>query len=481
MLSNIRSRWKKYRLQSAVLKILKSEGVIQLWQPHLRSELSPVEPVEISSAEFGKICLRFKNRIRRKADSSPSSKPGAYISDKSVDVLSFVSTHNQLAALRSIIENLQPDLTSRLAISRFGVFDTLDFEPLALEECYSEVQDSVFSFFDEFQDEILTLASMEVPSKPEAILEVILNIFLAIFLLNSTRPKFVLLANDHSSRQRCLISVAHAKNIKTGYVQHASVSSKFPRLDFDYAFLDGMSAVETYAKCRFNSSSNSKIKKNPEIYLTGQQKYLSISQASSESIGVAINKIDNIKRICEFVEELSQHDFSIVMRWHPRQGFDDITFLTSFVDGSNSNISLSNPNEESVEKFILRVGTVVAGDSSILLEAAIGGCLPYYFRTSEILEWDYYGFVGSGLVSEIECVNDLKKGIVCGTGVSADERRKEAIKHFSETYGSSNFGKEGILVASTIKAILTDKVPPNFEAASSISPFDKVYQMKLED
>ena len=62
-------------------------------------------------------------------------------------------------------------------------------------------------------------------------------------------PSFVLTANDLNPSNRALLAIAHQLEIRTVYLQHASVTKIFPALRVTYAFLDGIWAMETYKQC----------------------------------------------------------------------------------------------------------------------------------------------------------------------------------------------------------------------------------------
>ena len=120
-------------------------------------------------------------------------------------------------------------------------------------------------------------------------------------ILKRVNPKLLVLANDHTNMNRCLMSQASEKGIKTLYVQHASVTSQFPPLDFDYSFLDGEKQFELYKKmsktdslvilsgpCRYDYMS---------VYLNNNPKY----------IGISLNEFDEfekVKNLCNYLKAL---------------------------------------------------------------------------------------------------------------------------------------------------------------------------------
>ena len=101
-------------------------------------------------------------------------------------------------------------------------------------------------------------------------------VFFASILLklsSNDKLKLVVLSNDHSSINRCLRLACEVLNIETLYMQHASVSTLFPPLQFDYALLDGEVAYETYKSCVSNLPNATTYPTN--IFLCGQKKSVS--------------------------------------------------------------------------------------------------------------------------------------------------------------------------------------------------------------
>ena len=71
----------------------------------------------------------------------------------------------------------------------------------------------------------------------------------------------VFVANDHTGPCRSIRLACEQLNIKVAYIQHA-VSSIFPPLEFDYAFLDGKVAYDIYNRCFHESSKSERLMRN---------------------------------------------------------------------------------------------------------------------------------------------------------------------------------------------------------------------------
>ena len=98
-----------------------------------------------------------------------------------------------------------------------------------------------------------------------------------INILSKTKPKLVIVSNDHSLNCRSLRLAAQILGIRTLYIQHASISNIFPPLEFDYALLDGLVSYKKYVSCYEKNKNNNRVKKNAikcKVLLTGQKKYI---------------------------------------------------------------------------------------------------------------------------------------------------------------------------------------------------------------
>lgn len=300
--------------------------------------------------------------------------------------------------------------------------------------------------------------------KPKEILSYHMNnimsshLYLVYFsrILDDFRPSYVVVSNDHNTMNRALIAVAHYKGIKTVYLQHASVSNIFPALNFDYAFLDGNSALETYKKCESNCPPDLRIKRNRQVFLSGQKKIIRhVVRYGRELIGIAPNSLDKDNDIKQLVEYLIQKNYKPLVRWHPGLGTRKIEKLKSKLGDA---VSFSDPRVESLTDFFNKSICVVAGNSSILLEAALAGLTPIYYQITKSSVQDYYRYVEKGISIECKCLGELEFYI------SKIESRKlnvksENIRHFSSTYGTEWFGREGELVANILMCISNDEQP----------------------
>jgi len=150
----------------------------------------------------------------------------------------------------------------------------------------------------------------------DSFLRVHIWLFYFAVLLKRVQPNLVLMSNDHNVPNRALLGVCRVLGIKTAYVQHASVSGRFPALRFDYAFLDGSVARSTYEGCEANRCTDASLPDERHVFLAGVQKGLRAS-VRGERIGIAVKHKNDIAAVRHALQQVSGVHRSIVLRWHP--------------------------------------------------------------------------------------------------------------------------------------------------------------------
>lgn len=283
--------------------------------------------------------------------------------------------------------------------------------------------------------------------------------YLAYFyrVLSRTEPEFVITANDHNVPNRCMLAVAHHLGIKTVYLQHASVSNLFPALRVNYAFLDGQCALEIYRQCEPNQPDSPRNVPVPQIILSGQKKNLKrVENGKTNAVGVALNKLDDSSVAIEFIQALADKGINIRLRWHPGQAPKDTqAYRDAFA--KNERVTLSDPRKEPISDFLLQTGSLVAGNSSIHLEAALAGVTPIYYELTKSHSPDYYGYVKHKLAWPAESVENVLELLNRIQEYSFNEK---AVRFYSASYLTEWEGREGELVAeSLVRLIAGDQLP----------------------
>lgn len=277
-------------------------------------------------------------------------------------------------------------------------------------------------------------------------------------LITSGEPDLILMSNDHNVSNRCLRLVGEILGVNTMYMQHASVSCLFPPLEFDYALLDGESSEQIYEKCYadYNEKPDRMISNHRkcQVILTGQKKHVQRPPKAkgNTSIGIAVNNLDEFEKVEELIQKLLRAGASCTLRTHPAQSRIFVDKLKSLATQNNL-LSMSDPKTESLRDFFGRINCLVAGNTSIHLEAALSGLKTFYLEFGAYDIHDYYGYVRNGISYQLSLSN---LGIILRAELQSeyDEIRNGAIQKYSSTFGTAWQNREGQLAAKIIEKIL---------------------------
>lgn len=367
-----------------------------------------------------------------------------------VDFFVFAGTANQIGALDGTVAALNDKDYNVLEVRPKGVVVSSDDKRpyVNFSLTTSDVLKSLFLLMRNGPS-----LYMRLKNKKSIATSWYLNEFLKVYTylvyfhraLKFSRPKFVITSNDHIPASRSLLAVARHFSIKTVYMQHASVSALFPALCVDYAFLDGQCAWDAYKKCESNHPGLGINRSKPVVILSGQKKKLQTVSEHSDVIGLALNALDDIGMAVRFVNFLVNKGKEVCVRWHPGLNAHQVSLCIKSLS-IGSGVRLSAPGVEPVADFLAGINWLVAGNSSIHLEAALVGVLPIYYEISPSGVSDYYGYVKNGLARKACDYNDVIK--VVDAASSENSQNVEAIRYYSATYLTEWDGREGELVAS---------------------------------
>lgn len=288
-------------------------------------------------------------------------------------------------------------------------------------------------------------------------------------LLASVSPKYVIVSNDHNADNRALLALARGRGIKTVYMQHASVSDLFPALNVDYAFLDGLAALETYRRCACSHPPKDPPSTERAVFLSGQKKGVTSTHTNQKlAVGLALNVLDKTEDVQTLLQHLCVAELPIKVRWHPGLGTRAVNSLLQAIKPYP--IQYSDPNKESISSFLASIQCLIAGNSSIHLEAALCGVVPIYYEITPLDKPDYYGYVKHGLALSVQDMSMLKQQLI---DIVEDRIQLEpsSVQYYSATFGTEWEDKEGELVAKTLTAL--DRKQP--------LPVGKTYEKPLYD
>lgn len=282
-----------------------------------------------------------------------------------------------------------------------------------------------------------------------------------ISVLCQVSPKVIIVSNDHNVSNRCLRLAAEFLEIKTVYMQHASVSDVFPPLEFDYALLDGFIAHETYKRCyQLQNEINPRVERNVKkchVILSGQKKEVVDSNKDYHikdiSLGLAVNQIDDFFSVKTVLKSVSEMEIKCTIRTHPFQKSDFISSLCEYIQDKPL-LTWSDSRDQPLSDYFKQINALVAGNTSIHLEAALADLPTFYLEMSQnVIKPDYYGYVRNGISTNLE-KEFSKEVLVTGIENCYSSDRSKAIKSYSETYGTSWQNREGVLGALIIESIL---------------------------
>lgn len=243
-----------------------------------------------------------------------------------------------------------------------------------------------------------------------------------IQLLQSEKPKAVVLSNDHNTSGRALMLAAKTTNIPSIYVQHAAVSDIFPPLSFDLSLLDGQASHDIYAKLGNISG---------KVSLIGIGKFdayyhLRNKNEQVKSLVVAFNALDSIDLIADLIQKIRTTfpTLQVYVRPHPRDKRD----LQQLKD-LGVNISLSHI--ENTFDFLQKVDMLICQNSGIHLDATTMNVVSVYYHLNPAGIYDYYGFVKNGMIAEAKDWAELKAII------QANTQHKAPVSHLAKYYNEA--------------------------------------------
>lgn len=261
-------------------------------------------------------------------------------------------------------------------------------------------------------------------------------------LSKNPHVKMIVFTNDHSIGSRSMLEAAEKHHIKTLYVQHASITERFPPLHFSYSFLDGMESYEKY-------KTIGDVRGN--IFLTGSPRFDELYSFKDAikiyDIGIALNLFDSCDKVIALCLYL-QNNIStrIIVRPHPRMGnlFDIQRFR-------NIGVAISDSTKESSFSFLSKVHFLIANESSIHLDSALIEVPSLLFNFSDRNVIDWYSYIKHGLIRECKCYDDIVKELKKNLVIN-----RENIQYYNASFQTAIEGKVGQFIAGFITTFHTD-------------------------
>lgn len=264
--------------------------------------------------------------------------------------------------------------------------------------------------------------------------------------MKKIQPRCLVLSNHINVVNRVMRQIAKENNITTIYIQHASVPENFPPLDFDFALLEGRDALLKYNRVGYTKTV---------VFLIGIPKfdphYEKINKYKClNSIGICTSSIDPPRRIDELCERLRAEYSHIKIIIRPygtnRSKYDWLKVIKKY------NLDYSDWLNEISFDFLKKVDSIIAGESNIILEAALMNVFPIYYDYSN-RNLDFYGFIKTGLVKYLSKPNEVC--IELGNIFRLKPFIREKTKYYYNTVGTQYDGHSTDLASELILNIVS--------------------------
>ncbi len=213
-------------------------------------------------------------------------------------------------------------------------------------------------------------------------------------MMRRYRPRFAVVANDHSPLHLAFSAAARYHAVPTVYMQHGHVTKHFPRLNFDLSILYGAAAKDVYMDVGHSSGTI--------VYggIPGVHNQMRVPEETAAPITVGIfptylvgSDLENKVRKC--IGDLLQLDWvdRVVVRHHPGTSRSDY-----FTGERITETSADTP----IEKCVHKMGLAIAGNSSVHLDIINLGVPTIYLPELDHIDEDYFGFVRNGAIPRAE-------------------------------------------------------------------------------
>lgn len=258
-------------------------------------------------------------------------------------------------------------------------------------------------------------------------------------IINNPQLKMIVMASDQNIENRSLIELAEKYQIKTLYVQHASVTKDFPTLPISYSFLDGKESFDKY-----NHGEEMK----GMFFLSGGARFDIFYKYKNEEkkydVGIALNALDDMEKVsklCKYIKK--NYSSNIIVRPHVslliNKRFKKDFFISQGIDISDS---LKEPSCV----FLSKIKKMIAGESAIHLDAAIMDVPSIVYNMSDRNEiLDIYSYVKTGLARSYNSLEDLVTALSLDNNISTEIK-----KYYNASYGTPMEGQVGKMISSFI-------------------------------
>ena len=253
---------------------------------------------------------------------------------------------------------------------------------------------------------------------------------------NSKKITLVVMANDHSPTNQCIIENCLKYGIRTLYIQHASINEQFPPNRFTYSFLDGLDSYRKYVSIRRCTGA---------VFLSGSSRFDALKKygRSPGYIGVAINMIDDLEMVFALCKKLADNGIrSVIIRPHPRLELKRDWMERLIGIGAD----FSDARTEDPFSFMARLKLLISNESSIHLEALLMQIPSVQYNFSKQPFEDHYSFVRKNIVPLYESFEGVLAECITPHKVCSD-----SIKEYNAAFGTRFDGNVSGVISDFIQ------------------------------
>ncbi len=370
--------------------------------------------------------LVYLNKALIKVFSSSASKQ---LSNKPWLVINSLNTISSLSFIKEEVPECQFVSTYSAPFNnRMGIYPRLSFHQGLW---------GIYKFFGSYRFLSKRHGKEKVNRIVDILFEAVIAYNGAMKMLEKNSPSMLVFANDHLFKNRALLLAGKNNNIKTVYLQHASVSEYFPPLKYDLSLLEGEDTLDKYR------SRNKEI--SGTVELIGMPKFddfysFKAVRQSIRTIGVGGNLLDDNNEVHKLLISLSKRfpDRNIIYRPHPR----DIREI-DLPAGIMKSDSRAVPEFE----FLKELDFLIASHTSTHLEATLLNIESIYYEFGSPPVSDYYGYVRHGMIKKAASMEELIKYII---DFESDPLLYQKAKYYNDVIDTEWDGKSQKLALKLI-------------------------------
>ena len=255
-------------------------------------------------------------------------------------------------------------------------------------------------------------------------------------------PSLLVVSNDHNPNYVAISRVFKLFGVKRVYLQHAAVSSIFPKLDFEFAVLTNENSRQTYNKIGKSKAITFTISRSEEPIRIVEQEYNKDDKINVCLLPTSIPSVNNLNLIIESLEKNPKVN-KVYIKHHPR--FSDVKLIDS------SALVIDSLNEIKNHRLICIAGNTTAALDYALLGEEVYQC----FAMDEIPE-DYYGFVKKSVCKHVQ-IDELAEVFWPLKFKAPKDKLKEYCPHLAGTHEYSLLQFKDAITNEMNKSIRANK------------------------